>query len=206
MTTPEYPPTMSSRLARVGLWMLRGWRIETPYPDEPKAVILAGPHTTNLDGLLLVLLTRSIGSDAKWMVKDTWTKAPIGWLTRPVGAIGVNRKRSTGLVGQMVEQFDERDEFHLLIPPEGTRSYAEHWKTGFYRIALEAGVVVVPAYVDYRSRRGGFGEAYTLTGDRRVDMDHFREFYAEGAEMARHPAKYGPVRLDDETGAGEPAR
>lgn len=168
-------------------------------PTEPHAVMLAAPHTSNLDGLLLVLLTRSVGMRAYWMVKDTWVKPPMGWLTKRVGAVPIDRKKSNGVVGQMVEEFEQRDRFLLMIPPEGTRSRAEHWKSGFYQIALTAGVPVIPSYVDYRTRRAGFGPAFTLTGDKRVDMDVLREFYRHGAEMAKAPEKFGPIHLRDET-------
>ena len=165
-------------------------------PD--KAVMLAVPHTTNLDGLLLVLLTRSIGLPAKWMVKDVWVRAPFGWVTRRVGAIPVDRRRSNGMVGQMVERFAAADDLVLLVPPEGTRRRVEHWKSGFYRIALEAGVPVVPAYVDYSRRRGGFLPAIELTGDPATDMAAIRDAYPDVVTMARHSDKVGPIRLSDE--------
>lgn len=178
--------------------LLRGWRIETALPAPPRTVILACPHTSNTDGLLLALLLRSAGSDASWMIKDTWTKPPMGWVLRPLGATPVDRGKPTGMVGQMVEQFEQREHFHLIVPPEGTRSRAEHWKSGFYRIALGAAVPVVPAYMDYRTKRAGFGAPVALTGDKRADMDQFREIYADAGPMARFPEKFGPVKLADE--------
>lgn len=162
-------------------------------------MILAVPHTTNLDGLLLVLLTRSIGMPAHWMVKDVWVRPPIGWITRRVGAVGVNRGQASGVVGQMVERFAENEEFRLLVPPEGTRSRADHWRSGFYRIALEADVPVVPSYLDYRSRRGGFLPAIDLTGDAVTDMNAIRAAYPEAREMARHLDRVGPIELRAET-------
>ena len=162
-------------------------------------VILAVPHTTNLDGLLLVLLTRSIGMPGHWMVKDVWVRPPIGWITRRVGAVGVNRGQASGVVGQMAQRFAENEEFRLLVPPEGTRSRADHWRSGFYRIALEADVPVVPSYLDYRSRRGGFLPAIDLTGDAVTDMDAIRAAYPEAREMARYPDRVGPIELRDET-------
>lgn len=193
-----HPNTIGARAARLGLRLLRGWRIEGELPTETHAVMLAVPHTTNMDGLLLVLLTRSVGMGSNWMVKDTWTKPPIGWLTNRVGAVPIDRSTSNGMVGQMVEMYSARDEFILMIPPEGTRSRTDHWRSGFYQIALDAGVPVIPAYLDYRTRRGGFGAPIEMTGDRRVDMDAIRAFYPEGAEMAKTPAKFGPIKLRDE--------
>ena len=192
------PTAFGARLARLGLRILR-WEF-APSDLPPKhAVILAVPHTTNLDGLLLVLLTRSIGLQAHWMVKDVWVRGPLGWLTRRVGAVGVSRGAPKGMVGQMVERFADNDEFRLLVPPEGTRSKVDRWKSGFYRIALDADVAVVPSYVDYRSRRGGFLPAIDLTGDPVIDMDAIRAAYPEAREMARHPDKVGPIELRDES-------
>lgn len=190
---------MGAKAARLGLRVMRGWKIEGDLPTEPHAVMLALPHTSNMDGLLLVLLTRSIGMNANWMVKNTWTKAPMGWITKRVGAVPVDRAKANGMVGQMVDLFSTRDEFILMVPPEGTRSLTEHWRSGFYQIALDAQVPLVPSYLDYRTRRAGFGAPIAVTGDRSSDMDKVRAFYAEGAEMARTSAKFGPIRLRDET-------
>ncbi len=168
--------------------------------------MLAVPHTTNTDGLLVVLVTRSIGLAASWMVKDVWLKPPIGWVTRGVGAVGVNRRAPSGMVQQMADRFDQAatsgESFHLLVPPEGTRSRAEHWKSGFHRIALDAGVSVVPTYLDYRAKRAGCGEAIEMTVDAAADMDAIRAFYdsIKVSEMPRHPEKFGPIRLRDEMG------
>ena len=86
----------------------------------------------------------------------------------------------------------------VLIYPEGTRSRAEYWKSGFYHIALGAQVPVVPGYLDYKRKRGGFGEPMMLTGDVRADMDQLRAFYAAGDYGPAKPGDFGPVRLREE--------
>lgn len=196
---PMNPKTFGSRAARAMLWMLRGWRIETTTLPAPRTVLLAVPHTTNLDGLLLVLLTRSVGMKSSWMVKDFWLKPPFGWVVGRVGAIPVDRSRATGMVGQMVELFDEGGAFQLMVPPEGTRSLTTTWKSGFYRIAVDANVPVTPAYIDYRNRTGGFLDPIAMTGDVDVDMAAIRSAYPEAKQMARHPEKFGPIRLGAES-------
>ncbi|MFK8024029.1 MAG: 1-acyl-sn-glycerol-3-phosphate acyltransferase [Ilumatobacter sp.] len=195
------PNTLGARVARLGLKLCGGWTFApSPLPPD-QAVMLALPHTTNTDGLMLVLMTRSIGLEANWMVKSFWLKPPFGWVTRRVGAVPVDRSKPTGLVGQMVERFDQQERFHLMVPPEGTRSLTEHWKSGFHRIAVEAQVPVVPTFLDYRAKRAGFGEAIVMTGDRSLDMDKIRAFYEPlgVGDMAKHPEKFGPIRLDDES-------
>jgi 1-acyl-sn-glycerol-3-phosphate acyltransferase len=188
------------RVARAGLGALGGWRYVGEVPAVPKAVCLAVPHTDNLDGLLMVLLAQSVGMSISWMVKDAWTKPPVGWLVRGFGGVPVDRRKANGMVGQMVAQFERQERLYLVIPPEGTRTRAEHWRSGFYRIALGAKVPVVPGFLDYRTKVGGFGEPIEMTGDVRHDMDRLRAFYGvDAAAMARHPEKFGPIRLAEES-------
>ena len=177
---------------------LAGWQFETGLPPEKKYIALAVPHTSNWDGLLLVTLLRGLGLDMQWMIKDSWTKSPLGPVLRGLGAVAINRDKSTNMVDQMIEEFRKRDTFVLGIPPEGTRSRAPHWRSGFYRIALGAGVPVVPGYLDFKRKRAGLGPAITMTGDVRADMDKLRAFYEEKKPTAYEPANFGPIQLREE--------
>ena len=125
-----------------------------------------------------------------------------GPVLRRLGAVAINRSRSTNVVDQMVEQFRTRDRFVLGIPPEGTRSRAEHWRSGFYHIALGAQVPVVPGYLDFGRKRAGLGAPIHLTGDVHADMDRVRAFYAEKKPVAFDPSSFGPIRLREEVAAG----
>ena len=66
----------------------------------------------------------------------------------------------------------------LVVPPEGTRGKVRHWKTGFYFIALEAGVPIVLAYMDYHRKLAGLGPVFTPSGDVEADMVQVKQFYA----------------------------
>lgn len=177
---------------------LAGWKFETGKPSIKKYVGLAVPHTSNWDGLLLLTLTASIGLDMKWMVKDAWTKGALNPLPR-LGAVAINRSKANNVVDQMIAQFAARDEFVLFIPPEGTRSRTETWKSGFYHIALGAKVPVVPGYLDYQRKRAGLGDPIEMTGDVKSDMDRIRAFYEMIKPVPCAPAKFGPIRLREET-------
>jgi 1-acyl-sn-glycerol-3-phosphate acyltransferase len=195
---PFMDMTIQSLAARAALRALGGWRFVGDVPKPKKAVCLAVPHTDNMDGLMLVLLAQSVDMPIAWMVKDVWGKPPMGWAVRGVGGVPIERSRPHGMVGEMIAELRERDRMHLVIPPEGTRARADHWKSGFYRIALGAHVPVVPGFLDYRSKTGGFYDPIDLTGDVRRDMDAIRAFYPDLAAMARHPEKVGPIRLREE--------
>lgn len=186
-----------SRFATRSL-QLAGWAYEGPVPSEKKCVCLAVPHTSNWDGLLLITLLRSIGLHMEWMIKDAWVKGPLKPIMRGLGALPINRSRSNNLVDQMITRFKTSDAFCLGIPPEGTRSRADYWKSGFYHIALGAGVPVMPGYLDYSRKRAGLGPGIMLTGNVREDMDKFRAYYTKMSPIAYDPSKYGPIRLREE--------
>jgi len=184
-------------LARLPLG-LAGWQFEGQRLDVKKCVVLGVPHTSNWDGPLLLGLAQSVGVKISWMIKSDWVKGPIGVLMKRAGAIAIDRSGAHDVVRSMIEAFKAADELVLVIPPEGTRKRAEHWKSGFYHIALGAGVPVVPSYLDYSRKRGGLGAPIWLTGNMREDMDKIRAFYDEVRPKAFRPDDFGPIRLRDE--------
>jgi 1-acyl-sn-glycerol-3-phosphate acyltransferase len=118
---------------------------------------------------------------------------------RGLGGIPVNRADPGPLVADMAARVASGDRFALLITPEGTRARREVWKSGFYRIALGAGVPVVPGYLDFARKRAGLGPAIHLSGDVGRDMDALRAFYAHKSPTAYDPSKFGPIRLREES-------
>ena len=64
----------------------------------------------------------------------------------------VNRRESTNFVDTMVEKFNQADELSLFIAPEGTRSYVENLKSGYYHIAKKADVPIVVAGPNFEQK------------------------------------------------------
>ncbi len=186
---------MRTLLARLVLrWMRWTTVVERPIPD--KCVMIAAPHTTNWDFVVTVAMARASGLSIRWLGKAALFRPPMGWFMRALGGVPVQRDSASGMVSGLAARFAACDELHLVVPAEGTRSRTDYWKSGFYRIALEADVPVLCAWVDGPRRRGGFGQVIHLTGDVRADMDRVRAFYA-GKEGLR-PDRFGPIRLRDE--------
>ncbi len=134
-------------LART-IMRLLGWRVDGKLPDLPKYVLIGAPHTSNWDFVLFLGLIFYLRANARYMAKAELFVFPIGWFFRYCGGYPVDRKKSTGLVGQMVEAVKTEDKFILTIAPEGTRHYVSDWKRGFYHIAKGAGVPIVMVKVD----------------------------------------------------------
>ena len=186
---------MRTALARLVLRCMR-WTTVVQQPIPDRCVMIAGPHTTNWDFVVMVAMARVKGVSIRWLGKDALFRPPLGRVMRALGGVPVQRDSASGLVAALASEFAGRDELHLVVPAEGTRSRTEYWKSGFYRIALAADVPLLCAFVDGPRRTGGFGPVIHLTGDVRADMDRVRAFY-EPKDGLR-PGRFGPVRLRDE--------
>lgn len=170
-----------------------GWKL-IDLPQRPaKAVVIAYPHTSNWDFPLTLLALAALPYGAQWVAKDTLFRGLMGPIMRGLGGVAVNRRERTGFVERVAEEFRQREGFHLIIATEGTRRLQPGWKSGFYRIALAAGVPVVMATVDYGKREVGLLGTITLTGDEAADMAQIALCY-EGRRGYRH-AQASPIRL-----------
>jgi len=184
MEIPEPGPRVPRRggplRAALGRTMLRalGWRIGAGLPDLGKAVITAAPHSSNWDFFVGIALVFALRLDVHFIGKMELFRGPLGPPMRWLGGLPVNRKRPVGLVEQTVAMFAEREALLLAVAPEGTRRPVDRWKSGFYRIAVAAGVPIVPGYFDNRRRVVGFGAPFYPTGDAEADIAALRDFYA----------------------------
>lgn len=167
------------RALSIFLLRLRGWRIAGQFPDLPKYVLIAAPHTSNWDFPLTLGVCFALRAKLYWMGKHTLFWGPMGPIMRWLGGIPVRRSRSNSLVQQMVEVYQRSDKLVVAIPPEGTRQRVKEWKTGFYHIACGAQVPVVLAYMDYARKECGFGPVFYPCGDIEADMPRIRAFYQD---------------------------
>jgi 1-acyl-sn-glycerol-3-phosphate acyltransferase len=131
------------------------------------------------------------GIQGRFLAKEGLFKGPLGWLMRRWGGISVGA--SAALVDIAVASFEAQDQMVLVIAPEGTRSRADSWKSGFWRIADAAEVPVVMGYVDGETRRAGLGPAVGIDGDPERWMGLAGDFYA-GTNGLR-PHNRGAVTL-----------
>lgn len=180
-------------------WLLRklGWQHKFLPPPEPRVVVVVYPHTSNWDFFWGILSRWASGWPISWVAKHSLFVGPLGTMLRAWGGIPVNRAAAEGLVEELAATIRARPQMVLAITPEGTRSYREHWKSGFYRIAMAADVPVGLGYIDYAQRTVGVMEYFRLTGDEAADMARIAQAYAN--MTAFKPEKAAPVRFKNET-------
>src|SRR6185503_5417346 len=160
-------------LARL-IMRLAGWHIEGTLPDLPKFVLIGAPHTSNWDFVLFLGVIFSLRANVRFMGKAELFRFPIGWFFRYCGGVPVDRKKSTGLVEQMVKASNESEKFILTIAPEGTRHNVVEWKRGFYHIAKGAGIPIVMAVVDGKHKTVRIGQVFQPTENMEADMKAFQ--------------------------------
>ena len=92
------------------------------------------------------------------------------------------------MVGTAVREFAKGDRLSLVITPEATRKPVKRWKRGFWEIAHQAGVPIVPAYIDFGKKEVGIFESFYTTDDYEADVRHIRGLYRK--EMAKRPNQF----------------
>ncbi len=172
--------SLSSRLVRgllVALYRLRGWHIDGRPPAAKKFVLVGAPHTSNWDFAVFLGATDELGIRASYLGKHSLFRWPLKRFMLDMGGIPVDRSKRSNYVEQVIAEFARRDELALVIAPEGTRHSDGRWRSGFYHIAIGAGVPIVPAWLDRRTRRAAIGEAMLPTGDYAADLRRIAQFY-----------------------------
>lgn len=173
--------TLMRGMSRLILRLL-GWRAEGMTPEQiaayPKYVLIAAPHTSNWDFPITLMLCFVLRLRVYWMAKSSLFTWPIGWLSRWLGGIAIDRSASNNTVQNTINAFAARERLAVIVAPEGTRGKVTHWKTGFYHMAHGAGVPVALAYLDFKHKRGGLGQMFLPTGDIGADMAQIQQFYS----------------------------
>lgn len=180
-------------LARTVKWAIlrwyrfSGWHVQGEFPPDRKFVVMAASHTSNWDFLVFVGVVDELGRQIRFVGKHSLFRWPIRNFMLSLGGVPVDRSAPQDLVGQIVSQMAMYDDFALVIAPEGTRSANAKWKTGFYHIALQAGVPIVCAGPDFPSRTAVIGPIIHPTGDFDADMKPAWAFFK--TLQPRHPER-----------------
>lgn len=181
-------------LARI-IMSLLGWKVHKKLPaGVDRCVMIASPHTSNWDFVFTRSAFSILNIPVRFTIKDTWFKFPLNLIFGPLGGIAINRKpRKEGeerpsTVEAMAALFEKNKNLVVLVTPEGTRSYREEWKSGFYHVAKMANVPICLGYVDYENKVAGVGMTVYPSDDIAADMKIIMRFYKDIAP--KHPEKF----------------
>ena len=148
----------------------------------------------------MILVKWAIGIPVRFWGKDTLFRVPVfgAWL-RWLCRVPVSRTAPQGLMGEVVDLMREHIAqdayFWLALAPEGTRKYIPGWRSGFYRVAVSAGVPLGVVTLDWSRRVVRAMDFIALSGDEAADMARIQALC--GDARGRWPQAAAPVKLLD---------
>ncbi len=162
---------------------LAGWQIFGDVPRDKTIVLIAAPHTSNWDFLIFLygIFVKRLRINV--LAKHTLFWWPLGPVLKFFGCVPVRRTQANNLVDQGIEFLQKAERAVLLITPEGTRSYNDKWKSGFYHMAWGAKVPLVLAKLDCPNKKIFIGEVFEMQGDYEADLIEIRKYFDDAVGL-----------------------
>jgi 1-acyl-sn-glycerol-3-phosphate acyltransferase len=147
-TTGRMFRRLGAAMTRVNpFWRIR---IEGPMPDDPRLPYVVVANHQSLGDIAVI---SRLPWEMKWVAKAELFRLPFaGWMMRMAGDIPVDRKdpASRAAVIQHARKV-LASRCSVMFFPEGTRSKdarVRRFQTGAFRLAIEAGVPILPIAID----------------------------------------------------------
>ena len=140
-------------------------------------VIIVAPHTHWMDFIVSVLVRDFIKEPIHFLGKKELFTGPLGRFFKSMGGFPVDRSGAHNTVEQAVAYFDSRDVFRLALAPEGTRKKVSAFKSGFYHIAKQAQVPILPVAFDFKNKIMIFHPLFTPSGSVEADIQKLEKLY-----------------------------
>jgi len=155
-----------------------GWKITGVYPKNvDKKILAAGPHTSNWDFPLGLIVRVLIEDKVQFIGKASLFKPPFGWAFKALGGVPVDRSKSNNFVDSVVEEFNKRPKLSILFAPEGTRKKVKTLKTGFYFIAKNAQVPILPCILDFEKKEFRFLDLFFPSDNTASDLIKIEQMF-----------------------------
>lgn len=187
---------MKKIIGKLALFLL-GWKVKLQGDASVlnRCILVVAPHTHNMEYILGNFSFWALNKPIKIIIKDAHTKAWYGSIVRGLGGIGIDRSQRNDLVNFIANEF-KKDSFSLVITPEGTRSYVEKWRKGFYHMAMATKVPIVLAAGDFKRKNIYLGysipyEEYSQMSYEEL-LDRIRKYYIEYDIQPKIPENWNP--------------
>ncbi len=180
---------MKKRICKFLLRLL-GWKTHGFVVPEKKCIIIGVPHTSAWDFIISYLFYTSMGGKANVLVKKEFFFWPVGYFIRKMGGLPIDRSKGANVIRQTVQLFNEREEMHLAMTPEGTRKRVTRWKGGFHTLAKNANIPVYLGSFDWGIKQISIWEKFELSDDYNEDIKRMKDFYREKGIKGKFPEQF----------------
>ncbi len=157
------------------------WRIEGQLPpDHPKYVLAVAPHTSNWDFIIGIVIRKAMSwKFMRFFGKAQLFRFPIGWWFKSLGGYPLTRSKSINQVQQIINYFNQYEDFVGVIAPEGTRKKVKKFRTGFYYIAKGAGIPIVLVSFDYPQKAIVIRTPFFPSEDAEQDLAYIQQYFQQ---------------------------
>ena len=185
-------PKIVQWLAR---WFLRffGWKVEgtvPPIAGNENLILIAGPHTSNWDGIFGFAAILGLDAKITFFGKYTLFNKPfLGRFLRYMGGIPVDKsKPGRGLTDVAIENMKKLNGSLIAMSPEGTRAKTKKMRSGFLRIAKAVEGQIFLGAFDFSKKRIVLDKFYNPSGNNEQDLQWVRDYFMQ--YQAKHPENY----------------
>ncbi len=156
-----------------------GWRIRGDYHGLKKSITIFAPHTAHIDYFYGKLGFTEIGVNFKILTKKEMFFFPMNIVMRRLGSVPVRGVKGQNAIYQVVEMFEEKEELHIIISPEGWIKRTDRWNKGFFYMAQKAKVPIVVTTLDYGKKEMAVKKIIHDTSDFNTVIKQINEIYQD---------------------------
>ena len=167
-------------IINISSWVLKlqKWKINGSIPEEKRVVLVIGPHTSNWDFIIGVLVILSLDAKINWLGKHTIFKRGFKGLLTRLGGIPVNRQDPSDLFSRIKVITEKSNGYLIGMAPEGTRKKVLKLKSGFIRIAKQTNSKIMLAGIDFQKKIVNLDKFFTPTGDLNNDLLFVQDYFS----------------------------
>lgn len=167
-------------IINISSWVLKiqKWKINGSIPEEKRVVLVIGPHTSNWDFIIGILVILSLDAKINWLGKHTIFKRGFKSLLTRLGGIPVNRQDPSDLFSRIKVITEKSNGYLIGMAPEGTRKKVLKLKSGFIRIAKQTNSKIMLAGIDFEKKIVNLDKFFTPTGDLNNDLLFVQDYFS----------------------------
>jgi 1-acyl-sn-glycerol-3-phosphate acyltransferase len=195
----QIPSRYRASRPKIVQWIARyflrvfGWKVDgfvPPVEGNKNLIIIAGPHTSNWDGIFGFAAILGLDAKISFFGKHSlFTKPILGKFLKYMGGIPVDKtKPGSGLTDVAIKNMKKLNGSLIAMAPEGTRAKTEKMKSGFLRIANAVEGQIFLGAFDFGKKRILLDKFYEPSGDNEKDLEWVRGYFMQ--YKAKRPENY----------------
>ena len=199
VSTKQIPARYRASRPKIVQWIARcflrifGWKVDgfvPPVKGNENLIIIAGPHTSNWDGIFGFAAILGLDAKISFFGKHSlFTKPVLGKFLKYMGGIPVDKtKPGSGLTEVAIQNIKKLNGSLIAMAPEGTRAKTEKMKSGFLRIAKAVEGKIFLGVFDFGKKRIFLDKFYEPSGDSEKDLQWVRNYFMQ--YQAKRPENY----------------